>query len=161
MNNSTNKILNSAQNPDNASAKEYSFGGIEEFSLEKIEESILEESVYLDVFAGSDIAFKENIKPIENVLSSIQGLSCITYDYKVDNYSHKNFPSTRQVGVIAQELQSVFPELVRNDPQGNLEVNYTQLGTIALQAIKELSLQLEDSKMRITSLENQIAKLIN
>ncbi len=160
-NSNHNKNNNGPEQSNKTPSKEYTFGGIEEFSLEKIEESILEESVYLDVFAGSDIAFKENIKSIENALSSIQSLNCISYDYKVETFSHKNFPATRQIGVVAQELQAVFPELVKSDAQGNLEVNYTQLGTIALVAIKELSAQLDDSKKRITALENQIAKLLN
>ncbi|MBC7540323.1 MAG: tail fiber domain-containing protein [Bacteriovorax sp.] len=139
--------------------KEYDFGGIQEFSLEKIEEGILEESIYLDVFAGSDIAFKDNIRPLENVLSSIANLNCITYDYNIEKYSNKDFPESRQLGVVAQEIQLVFPELVRNDKDGDLQVNYSQLSTIALQAVKELGSLLEKSNERISRLEKEIEKL--
>jgi len=55
----------------NSSKKEYDFGGIQEYSLEKIEDEILNESLYLDVFAGSDIAFKENINYLENILPAL------------------------------------------------------------------------------------------
>ena len=139
--------------------KEYYFGGIQEFSLEKIEEAILEDSVYLDVFAGSDIAFKENIRPLENVLSSIASLNCISYDYKVEEFTNKDFPKTRQVGVIAQEIKAAFPELVKNDRDGDLQVNYSQLSTIALQAVKELSTMLTQSNERIAKLEAEIQNL--
>jgi hypothetical protein len=137
--------------------KEYVFGGIQEFSLEKIEDSILEESVYLDVFAGSDINFKEEIRPLENILSSISDLNVITYNYRVDEYTHKGFPETRQLGVIAQEVQAVFPELVRKDKDGDLQVNYSQLSTIAIQAVKELSSLLEKTNERITQLEKKLS----
>lgn len=141
--------------------KEYYFGGIQEFSLEKIEEAILEDSIYLDVFAGSDALFKENIQPLQNVLSSVTKLSCISYDYKTEEFSQKNFPHSRQVGVIAQEILSAFPELVKHDKDGDLQVNYSQLSTIALQAVKELSSMLEQSNARITKLENEIQSLKN
>ena len=144
---------------ENAAKKEYQFGGIEEYNLEKIEETILEESIYLDVFAGSDIAFKENIEPLNNVLSKVNGLSCISYDYKTEEFANKNFSSTRQLGVIAQEIQSAFPELVKNDQDGDLQVNYSQLSTVALQAIKELNSLLLKSNERIAALEAEIAKL--
>jgi hypothetical protein len=151
-----NKSTDSSNTEKANPKKEYDFGGIQEFSLEKIEEGILEESIYLDVFAGSDIAFKENIRPLENVLPSIANLNCITYDYNVEKYSNKGFPESRQLGVVAQEIQSVFPELVRNDKDGDLQVNYSQLSTLALQAVKELSSLLEKSNERISSLEKEI-----
>lgn len=143
----------------NTSKKEYDFGGIQEFSLEKIEDEILNDSIYLDVFAGSDIAFKENINELENILPALSKIRCISYDYNTTEFAHKNFPKNRQLGVIAQDLQSTFPELVRNDQDGDLQVNYTQLNTIALQAVKELSELLSASNKRIESLEIEIAKL--
>lgn len=139
--------------------KEYRFGSIEEFSLEKIEESILEESLYLDVFAGSDLAFKNNIQPLENVLPLIANLNCIKYDYNTDLFKSKNFPETRQVGVIAQEINQAFPELIRNDNEGDMQVNYSQLSTIALQAVKELSVMLQASNERILLLEKEMTEL--
>ena len=161
MENSKNNSPKSSYPTEAPQKKDYVFGGIEEFSLEKIEETILEESIYLDVFAGSDINFKENIEPLNNVLPSLMNLNCISYNYKVENYPHKDFPKTKQLGVVAQELKSVFPELVRTDAHGDLEVNYTQLTTITLQAIKELSQKLEESNKRIIALENQIQNLKN
>lgn len=141
--------------------KEYNFGGISEFSLDKIEEAILEDSIYLDVFAGSDLAFKSDITPLENVLPSVQKLSCISYNYKVHDFAQKNFPKSRQLGVIAQEVKAQFPELVREDNEGDLQVNYSQLSTVALQAVKELSLLLEKANERIATLEKEMATLKN
>lgn len=50
------------------SKPDYHFGGIKTYSLEEIEKEVLNDNVYLDVFAGSDLRFKENIRPLSNVL---------------------------------------------------------------------------------------------
>lgn len=151
---------NSGSGSDNKTAKkEYNIGGIQEYSLEKIEDEILNESLYLDVFAGSDIAFKENISSLENILPTLMNIRCISYNYKANDFAHKGFPKNKQIGVIAQDIQSSFPELVRNDQDGDLQVNYTQLSTVAIQAVKELSDLLKASNQRIDLLEAELAKL--
>ena len=151
---------NSGDNKKN-SKKEYDFGGIQEYSLEKIEDEILNESLYLDVFAGSDIAFKENINSLDNILPSLSKIRCISYNYKNDEYAHKNFPKNKQLGVVAQDIQAIFPELIRNDQDGDLQVNYSQLSTVALQAVKELSQLLTKANDRIDKLESDILSLKN
>jgi len=86
-------------------------------------------------------------------------IRCISYNYKANDYAHKGFPKSKQIGVIAQDIQSSFPELVRNDQDGDLQVNYTQLSTVAIQAVKELSDLLKASNQRIDHLEAELAKL--
>ena len=152
-------IASIKQNQGESPKKKYDFGGIEEYSLDKIEEEILEDSVYLDVFAGSDIKVKENISPLGNVIGKVGEISCISFDYNTSEFKNKKFSNSRQIGVIAQEIQVVFPELVAKDKDGDLMVNYTQLSTVALQAIKELTQMLENSNRRIEALELQITQL--
>lgn len=142
-----------------AKKKEYVFGGIQEYSLEKIENEILNESLYLDVFAGSDLAFKKNVHSLENVLPSLMTLSCISYKYKNEEFQDRSFPENRQIGVIAQEVQKFFPELVEEDHTGLLHVNYSQLSTIALQGIKELGDKLALTQERMDRLEAEVQKL--
>lgn len=139
--------------------KEYIFGGIQEYSLEKIENEILNESLYLDVFAGSDLAFKENVHDLENILPSLMTLSCISYKYKNNEFQDKNFPESRQIGVVAQEVQKFFPELVQTDKNGLLHVNYSQLSTVALQGIKELGDLLVLTHERMDRLEAEVNRL--
>ncbi len=139
--------------------KEYKFGGIQVYSLDKIEEEILNESLYLDVFAGSDMAFKENVNVVTNILPSLVKLSCITFDYKTDEFAENNFSNKRQMGIIAQEVQKEFPELVQADKSGKLFVNYSQLSTVALQGVKELAEIIADSQKRIEKLEMEIKKI--
>ena len=73
---------------------------------------------------------KKNISPLENVLNRIKKLEAYTYQLKGQNDTQS------AVGVIAQELESAFPELIKTIGK-QLYVNYDSFGPIAIQAIKE------------------------
>ncbi len=62
------------------------------------------------------------------------------------------FDKDRQIGLIAQEVEKVFPELVRTDDNGYKAVSYEKLTVVLLEGIKEQQKQIE-------SLQNQIGEL--
>jgi hypothetical protein len=84
----------------------------------------------------SDINLKENIKPIEDSLNKIIQLNGIEFDWK-DNQQ----PS---IGVIAQEVEKVFPSLVKTAK--NKSVNYNGLIGVLIEAVKEQQKQIEELK---------------
>ena len=136
----------------------YYFGGIKEFNLEQIESEVLSESVYLDVFAGSDLRLKENVKNIPSVLSQLNKLDAISFTWKQDI---QNFPvegkDSPQVGLVAQQVAEVFPELVRRDEKsGFLTVNYTKITTHLLAGLKELNQIIQTQEARIKELESKL-----
>lgn len=138
-------------NSNKTQKKEYIFGGVQEFDLEKIEEEVLKESVYLDVFAGSDLNFKENCIKLNGpeVCNKISKLNSYSFNYKTSEFTEYNFSEGTHFGVMAQELEEVFPELVKIDKNGKKLVNYTQLIPLMLETIKHLServTKLESSK---------------
>ena len=93
--------------------------------------------VYAKAFyQSSDARLKENIVPNTGVLDKIKRLSTYYYNY----LGHSN---DRQIGVIAQEIETEFPELVSTDETGYKAVNYLGIATIALQGVKELMEQIE------------------
>ena len=130
---------------DQSKKKEYVFGEIKEYDLEKIEQEVLKESVYLDVFAGSDVAFKENCKKLDarEVSQKLTSLDVYSFNYKTSEYPEYHFAAGEQFGLMAQELELVFPELVKKDDSGNRLVNYTQVIPLMLQAVKHLSDRVE------------------
>lgn len=132
-------------NEKKSEKKVYQFGEIKEYDLEKIEAEVLQESVYLDVFAGSDLSFKENITEISNsvALEKITQLNAYKFNYKTNEFPHNNFPAGEQIGFMAQEVQELFPELVKKDADGKLFVNYTQLIPVMAETIKNLNARLE------------------
>jgi hypothetical protein len=89
-------------------------------------------------YYSSDERLKENITPIPNALSKVQLISGNTYDWKegFDNiHPHKG----NDVGVIAQEIEKVLPQVVINRDNGYKAVDYEKIVPLLIEAIKELS----------------------
>jgi hypothetical protein len=94
-----------------------------------------------DFNSTSDINLKENIRPIEDSLNKVLQLNGVSFDWKETQQ-----PS---VGVIAQELEAVFPELVRTGE--NKSVNYNGLIGVLIEAVKEQQKQIEELKKLINN----------
>ncbi len=65
------------------------------------------------------------------------------------------FSSEPQIGLIAQEVEQVFPELVTTDSNGFKMVDYVHLTPILIEAIKEQQLIIESIQDRLTALEQK------
>ena len=133
--------------------KVYNFGEIKEFNLQEIEEEVLNESIYLDVFAGSDVRFKENISPLEDAMTGVLSLNTYTYDYKTEEFPENDFSNQNQIGVMAQDVEKVFPQAVKVDSKGMKHVNYSMLTPILLEAVKDLHEKLETQQKTIEDLK--------
>ena len=97
----------------------------------------------------SDIRNKENIVEISDCISKVQAMRGVYY-----NRTDFNTDVTK-VGVIAQEVEDVLPELIIESPEDGLKsVAYSELTAVLINAIKEQQEIIEDLKTRITKLEN-------
>jgi hypothetical protein len=91
-----------------------------------------------DINSASDIRLKTNIKPFENALEKVVQINGVTFDW-IDN-------NIKSAGIIAQDVEKVFPELVNN---GNHKtVNYNGLIGVLIESIKELKQEIEELKSR-------------
>jgi hypothetical protein len=116
----------------------------------------------------SDERLKENINPLENATDKIMQISVNTYNFKKE-YSNLNLPQQKQYGFLAQNLEKVFPELVRkivdkSKGENNLfeykAVNYLGMIPILTRALQEEHAQrlqteqeLNDLKQRLQNIE--------
>ena len=94
--------------------------------------------VYATVMAdsfncASDARLKKDVVPLEGALDKIDAIRGVHYHW-IDAAQ----PQERQVGVIAQEIQGAYPELVREGGNGFLSVDYPKLTAVLIQSIKEL-----------------------
>jgi hypothetical protein len=92
----------------------------------------------------SDRKYKENIKPIESALDKAMQLQGVTFDWKD---SESILEIKEDIGFIAQDVQEVLPELVRDNGKGNLSLRYQGITPILLEAIKELKAEIEELKL--------------
>lgn len=94
-----------------------------------------------DFNSTSDISLKENIKTLENPIEQVMKLNGVSFDWKESGSS--------SIGVIAQELEEVFPELVKT---GEIKtVNYNGLIGVLIEAVKEQQKQIEELKSLINN----------
>jgi hypothetical protein len=97
---------------------------------------------------NSDIRIKENVVEIGDCISKVQAMRGVYY-----NRTDFNTKVTK-VGVIAQEVEAVLPELILESPEdGFKSVAYSELTAVLINAIKEQQEIIEDLKTRITKLE--------
>ncbi|MEO9648391.1 tail fiber domain-containing protein, partial [Ekhidna sp.] len=102
---------------------------------------------------SSDRRLKENIALLQNTLTKLDGLGGYNYNYKADTDKKK------QIGVIAQELEKVFPELVVVDERGYKMVNYQGLIPVLIQAIKEQQLEISSLNQKVATQEARLSEL--
>ena len=93
----------------------------------------------------SDRRLKENIKPIESALSKAMKLQGVTFDWK--EKEGKIIDIKQDIGFIAQDVQKVLPELVKENVDGKLSMRHQGIAPILLEAIKELKQEIEELKL--------------
>ena len=105
----------------------------------------------------SDIRLKTNIITIENALSRILNLRGVNFNWKKPS----NQWNQLNIGVIAQEVEKVFPEAVMTDKAGYKAVSYDKLVAPLIEAVKELKAENDELKNRNNDLERRIEALEN
>ena len=101
-------------------------------------------------FYSSDINLKENITVIENALVKIKQIRGVEYDWKADHLDIYPSKDKHDVGVIAQEIEKVLPEVVTTRDDGTKAVRYEKIVPLLIESIKELSNEVERLKRVIS-----------
>ena len=99
----------------------------------------------------SDKRLKENIKPIESALDKVSKLQGVTFDWKE---SDSILDIKEDIGFIAQDVQKVIPELVRENEDGMLSMRHQGIAPILLEAIKELKAEIDLLKSKPCTCNN-------
>ena len=97
------------------------------------------------LLSNSDERLKENIYPIDNALSRVGQIEGVYFNWKDQ--------PERQIGVIAQNVQKVLPEVVSEDNNSYLSVDYSKIVPLLVEAINEQSSIIMDLEERISKLE--------
>ncbi len=103
------------------------------------------------VTQSSDLRLKTNVSTISNALENTLALRGVSYTWKDANKTQAT-----QIGVIAQEVEEIYPELVRTDDEGMKSVNYTQMVAVLIEAVKELNAKIDVLESKNTELRAQV-----
>lgn len=107
------------------------------------------------LYSYSDKKWKKNIRPLENSLEKILSMQGVSYEFKVDEFPDVLLSEGKQVGLIAQEVEAVFPELVQDGEKGK-SVNYSALVAPLIEAVKALNEKVDKQQAYIEELEKKI-----
>jgi len=102
-----------------------------------------------DVNISSDARLKSNIVSLGSTLSKLLQIDGKSYEMK----------GKQKIGVLAQDIQEVFPELVSEDDNEMLAVNYQGLVPVLINALKEQDKIIKRQEERLANIENLIANL--
>ncbi len=103
-------------------------------------------------YYGSDINLKENIQQIESPLQRLMLLNGVRYQFKDDKEEYR-------LGLIAQDVEKVFPETVKTMQDSVKAIAYTDLIAVTIEAIKEQQRQIISLQEVITMQEKDIISL--
>ncbi|HEY6978473.1 MAG TPA: tail fiber domain-containing protein [Chitinophagaceae bacterium] len=133
-----------------------------------------------DVYANrylsiSDRKFKTSITPLQNSLDQLMKLKPSTYQFKTANYPRMSLPGGKQIGLIADEVKQVFPELVQEAVQPAEygkdkkevirqeekfeSVNYIGLIPVLIGSIQEQQKTIDDLKTQNQELKSRLSKI--
>ena len=107
----------------------------------------------ITAYYSSDARLKENVRPISNALEDLLKLRGVRFDW-TDDFIQKNggedgyFIRKQDVGIIAQELEAVLPELVVDREDGFKAVKYDRIVALLIEAVKELKAEVDLLKQK-------------
>jgi len=97
-------------------------------------------------FYSSDKRLKTNIVPIHNALENVNKLNGVYFDWVPKPGIHEN--EGHDIGIIAQEVEKLFPEIVETRDNGYKAVKYDRLVAVLIQAVNELKTEVDELKKR-------------
>ncbi len=101
----------------------------------------------------SDKRWKTNIVLIDNPLKKLQSINGYYYKWK------NGTDQSTQVGVIAQEVEKVLPEIVSTDNEGYKSVDYSKLTPLLIEAVKQQQKTISEQNKQILQLQKKIAEI--
>ena len=105
----------------------------------------------ITAFYSSDVALKENIDNIPNPMDMVRQLNGVLFDWKDSFIESKGgedgyFVRKRDVGVVAQDVERVLPEIVATRKNGTKAVKYDRLCALLIECVKDLQDQVNNLK---------------
>jgi hypothetical protein len=111
------------------------------------------------VATPSDVRYKQDIQPLASSLEKILNLKGVSYLWNQDVAHGSGFGKGRQIGLIAQDVEAVIPELVFTDSSGHKALSYDKMAPVFVEAIKEQQRVINEQSELIKKLSERLAKL--
>ncbi len=100
----------------------------------------------------SDARYKKQITPLQNPLDKIMAINGVEYFMRTDEFPAKHFDTGLQVGLIAQEVEKVLPQVVQTGTDGYKAIDYARVVPLLVEGIKEQQRQIDELKKMVERL---------
>mgnify|MGYP006086686209 FL=1 len=101
----------------------------------------------ITAYYSSDERLKENIEVIPDAVNKVKQIKGVSFDWK-ENISDVTSKTGHDIGVLAQDIEAVLPELVTTRDSGYKAVSYEKIVALLIEAIKDQQLQIDELKSK-------------
>ena len=108
----------------------------------------------ITAFYSSDISLKDNIRPIESAIFKVKQIRGVTFDWN-EKAGKIEQQKGHDVGLIAQEVEKVLPEVIQIREDGIKAISYEKVVPLLVEAIKEQQTTIENLESRLKLLEDK------
>ena len=105
---------------------------------------------------SSDRRFKKDIITVNNALDKVLQLRGVYYYWRQKDFPNKNFDDKKELGLIAQEVESIIPEIVGESVDGYKAVEYQKLVALLIEAIKEQQAIIDGQKTEMAEMRVEL-----
>ena len=105
---------------------------------------------------SSDRRFKKDIITVNNALDKVLQLRGVYYYWRQKDFPNKNFDDKKELGLIAQEVESIIPEIVGESVDGYKAVEYQKLVALLIEAIKEQQAIIDGQKTEMADMRVEL-----
>ena len=109
---------------------------------------------------NSDARFKQHIQPLQGALEKVKALQGVQYEMRVKEFPDRNFQPGTEIGLIAQEVEKVLPELVRTDADGYKSVDYAKVVPVLIEGMKAQQFQMSAQQEQLRMQQEKIDVLL-
>ncbi|NTW31703.1 MAG: hypothetical protein HGB12_03610 [Bacteroidetes bacterium] len=109
--------------------------------------------------ACSDMRYKKDIVPLSDALTKVVKLQGVHYYWRTDNFPQQKFDSTMQIGLIAQNVEKIYPEIVTTNSDGYKTIDYSRLTPVLIEAMKEQQKMIDSLKLENKNLQSAVGNV--
>ena len=104
------------------------------------------------IASSSDERFKKEIKTIDKALEKVLSLRGVNYYWNQKDFIDRKFDNKLEIGLIAQEVEKIVPEVVHDGADGYKSIEYSKLVGLLIEAIKEQQKVIADQKNELAEI---------
>ena len=112
--------------------------------------------VFGNINNASDRRFKKDIVTVDNALSKVLQLRGVNYYWRNNEFPNRGFDDKLELGLIAQEVEAVIPEIVAEIGDGYKGVEYSKLVALLVEAIKEQQAIIDGQKTEMADMRVEL-----